>query len=659
VSTEYDWLGRTTSTTDQRGVVHEFSYDFAGRLSADTVTSLGTSGLVDDSVLAIGTTYDDIGRVQSVTSYSDTSGTAPVNEVKYEYNGWGKVYREYQEHDGAVDANSLFVQYDYADGATDGVAKYVRLEQVTYPNGREVHYDYGTAGAIDDIMSRLATIGDSTGTLSAYKYLGLGTIVEENNAGAKLTYLNSSGNVTGLDRFGRVVDQIWKNSADEVLDHYTYTYDRAGNRVSKANALNPDLDETYVYDALDRLTEWSLDGVIQKTWSLDSLGNNLSAGTYNAANEETPTSGSSGYDATGNMTTLQSGKTAVYDAWNRLVEVDDSETVVERHEYDGTNRRIQIFSDFDGSTPDEVQYDYHSGQQVIESDVTTDGARNGGYQTIWSPRYIDAPVLRDTLNTAGTGIVTAERGFYLADANYNVTGLAKYDSEAGKWQSVERYSYTPYGVVTYRNTDWSETTSSANANRTLYTGRTLDLLTGLYYYRARYFDAGLERFVNRDPIGYQSDDFNLYRYVSNRPTYGLDPSGHQWGPGDGTNPGPPAPGSCHNTDFLIDFLLGTGDKDRFYGPGTIQNQEMQKDAGAAKMRNEFYEGGCKDVNVCYGTLDAFLDSPPWGSTTPCQVGGFCGTVHDNGDGTATFTITNYAGTHSFFLHIPPDREASR
>ena len=32
----------------------------------------------------------------------------------------------------------------------------VRLDKVTYPDGREINYDYGTTGAIDDIMSRLA-----------------------------------------------------------------------------------------------------------------------------------------------------------------------------------------------------------------------------------------------------------------------------------------------------------------------------------------------------------------------------------------------------------------------------------------------------------------------------------------------------------------------
>ena len=75
VSTSYDRLGRVTSTTDQRGVVHDYTFDTAGRLAADTVTDLGDSGIVDGSIRRIGTTYDDIGRVQTVTSYSDTAGT--------------------------------------------------------------------------------------------------------------------------------------------------------------------------------------------------------------------------------------------------------------------------------------------------------------------------------------------------------------------------------------------------------------------------------------------------------------------------------------------------------------------------------------------------------------------------------------------------------
>ena len=125
------------------------------------------------------------------------------------------------------------------DGGVGGVAKYVRLTDVIYPNGRDVQYGYGTTGAVDDIMSRLADHRRQHGVrCAAYKYLGARQIVEENydEASVKLTYLDSSGNVTGLDRFGRVVDQLWERYGDDptVLDEYTYTYDRAGNRTEPA-----------------------------------------------------------------------------------------------------------------------------------------------------------------------------------------------------------------------------------------------------------------------------------------------------------------------------------------------------------------------------------------------------------------------------------------
>ena len=343
----------------------------------------------------------------------------------------------------------------------------------------------------------------------------------------KLDY--AENDFAALDRFGRVLDQIWTDygeDPDVILDHYSYEYDRAGNRTTRVNNLNHDLDETYDYDSLDRLSSWYLDDVLQKSWAeLDGLGNDLAAGSYNAANEMTPDVGNSGYDAAGNMTTLQSGDTAVYDAWNRLTEVNDGETIVQKNEYDGANRRIQIFSDFTGTTPGTTQDDYYTGQQVIETRV--DSAVK--YQNVWSPRYIDSLILRDTYS--GGSIVTAERVLYLSDANYNVTGLVKYNSGTSDWEVVERYTYTPYGVATFRNAFWTDVGSSANSNTTLYTGRYLDLLTSLYYYRARYYDATLERFISRDPIGYLSGDANLYQYCANNPTLYVDPSG-LWGHGN-------------------------------------------------------------------------------------------------------------------------------
>jgi RHS repeat-associated protein len=59
-----------------------------------------------------------------------------------------------------------------------------------------------------------------------------------------------------------------------------------------------------------------------------------------------------------------------------------------------------------------------------------------------------------------------------------------------------------------------------------YTGRELDEETGQYYYRARYYDAGVGRFISEDPIGFEAGDPNLYRYVGNSPANYTDPSGN-------------------------------------------------------------------------------------------------------------------------------------
>src|SRR5262249_33244814 len=56
-----------------------------------------------------------------------------------------------------------------------------------------------------------------------------------------------------------------------------------------------------------------------------------------------------------------------------------------------------------------------------------------------------------------------------------------------------------------------------------FTGRENDR-TGLYFYRARYYDPKTQRFLSEDPIG---SGVNSYAYVDNRPTQGTDPLGLQ------------------------------------------------------------------------------------------------------------------------------------
>lgn len=112
-----------------------------------------------------------------------------------------------------------------------------------------------------------------------------------------------------------------------------------------------------------------------------------------------------------------------------------------------------------------------------------------------------------------------------------------------------------------------------------------------------------------------------------------------------------------NWNFFWDWALGSGPRERFYGPNDIETQEMEQGAGADVLRKVFYGKGCKNADqIAYGTFHAYRDTIylPW--DTQFQVGGFAfATAVNNGNGTVTYTIPNTAGAHSFWLHLVPDR----
>ncbi len=57
---------------------------------------------------------------------------------------------------------------------------------MTYPNGRNLNYDYGTAGGMNDAASRVGSLIDNDGAthLADYSYLGLTAVVVANEAAA-------------------------------------------------------------------------------------------------------------------------------------------------------------------------------------------------------------------------------------------------------------------------------------------------------------------------------------------------------------------------------------------------------------------------------------------------------------------------------------------
>jgi RHS repeat-associated protein len=71
---------------------------------------------------------------------------------------------------------------------------------------------------------------------------------------------------------------------------------------------------------------------------------------------------------------------------------------------------------------------------------------------------------------------------------------------------------------------WGDLLQGSAAAGYAFTGREWDPETGLYYYRARYYEPKIARFVREDPIGFEGG-VNFYAYVHNRPTRFTDPLG--------------------------------------------------------------------------------------------------------------------------------------
>jgi RHS repeat-associated protein len=125
---------------------------------------------------------------------------------------------------------------------------------------------------------------------------------------------------------------------------------------------------------------------------------------------------------------------------------------------------------------------------------------------------LDTPLLLDTSGTLY---------YYHGNSNGDVVAVT---SQSGA--VAELYAYTAFGGPTILAPNGTTVlTASAIGNSFMFTGRRLDPETGLYHFRARYYDSQLGRFLGRDPVGTGVSFLNLYAYVHNSPYGHTDPLG--------------------------------------------------------------------------------------------------------------------------------------
>ncbi len=149
----------------------------------------------------------------------------------------------------------------------------------------------------------------------------------------------------------------------------------------------------------------------------------------------------------------------------------------------------------------------YDGDNLIE-ETNSSGAAVARYS---QTQIIDEPLAM--LRSSATS-------YYHADGLGSVTSLS---SAAGSIANT--YTYDSFGKLT--------ASTGSLVNPFQYTARESDTETGLYYYRARYYDSSAGRFLTEDPVGFEAGP-NFYHYVRNNPTIFVDPAGLQvsYGPPD-------------------------------------------------------------------------------------------------------------------------------
>ena len=503
----YDEMGNMKNITDANGHATTFAYDKANRLTSETDPSGNTTSYTYDAAGnlvsrtdangdATTYTYDSLNRLTKI----DYPGS---NDVTYSYDAVGNLLSVSNS-----DASTSYT-YDAANrltGVTTKPGALTKTVSYTYnnignrltmtdPDGGETTYSY-------DAANRLVSLTNPLGQTTSYTYDDANRLTRKdchNEAYATYTY----------DAANRLLTLANKNSSGATISSYTYEYDSVGNRVKMTEADGN--ETTYAYDDLYRLTGVTYPDSTSAAYTYDAVGNRVklvedgsttTTYTYDAA-DRLLTAGAAvtyDWDMNGNQITKTdaSGTTSyAYDCENRLTSITFPDISTNSFSYYPDGRRLSKTA----KSGTKINYFYDGFNALVDTD-------SGGTTVA---RYTSGLGIDDWVSMDGGG----SSYYYLKDGLGSVTGL----EDVGE-TVVGTYQYDAFGVIK------SETGAVVNPYR--FTGREYDAESGLYYYRTRYYDAGVGRFITKDLYRgaiSQPKDLHRYTYVGNNPICWVDPLG--------------------------------------------------------------------------------------------------------------------------------------
>ena len=383
---------------DQCGNVVQIDRDGWGREEHSRVTTLASG--FDGAVRRISRTYDDLGRVSTVTQYDNAavgSGSA-TDEVRYRYDGWGNVTTFEQDPDGTLGGTGSEYEISYTYVKASGGRNTTRRSSITLPSGNDITIEY--LFDKNDELSRVSRLKDGSTVLVRYQYLGAANLVGTTYlepAVSREAFGATSGSYPSLDNFNRTVTYGWSTGgASPVAFHdVDVGYDRNSDPILVEDNIHLGFDVDYTLDDLGRMTmaeegTWSGSSITsrsrQQDWTLGHTGNwdrvrlDLNGDndftdsdtsdpldydefdddrTHNEVNEltaqDTDDDGTDDYtltfDDAGHLTDDEQAYQYEYDAYGRLRKVRNQDTptpqLVAEYRYNGLGFMIAVHEDND------------------------------------------------------------------------------------------------------------------------------------------------------------------------------------------------------------------------------------------------------------------------------------------------------------------------